>query len=160
MANVPSYMHIRKYIIDMVFEHRDSEVRISSERELSARFHVSRTTVRNALRDLVNDGYIYNRPGRGMFIRATNRRNDSFSLLKSYKIIILIDTAKYSSIDGFTMKLLNGIFHVFASLPVKVQIVNVVGDDMVSELTVSKPDGIIWIRPSRSVLPVLRSCRQ
>ena len=153
-------MHIRKYIIDMVFEHRDSEVRIASERELSARFHVSRTTVRNALRDLVNDGYIYNRPGRGMFIRATNRRNDSFSLLKSYKIIILIDTAKYSSIDGFTMKLLNGIFHVFASLPGKVQIVNVVGDDMVSELTVSKPDGIIWIRPSRSVLSVLKKLRR
>ncbi len=160
MANVPSYMHIRKYIIDMVFEHNDSEVRIASERELSARFKVSRTTVRNALRDLVNDGYIYNKPGRGMFIRATNRRNDSFSLLKSYKIIILIDTAKYSSIDGFSMKLLNGIFHVFASLPVKVQIVNVVGDDMVSELTVSKPDGIIWIRPSRSVLPVLKKLRR
>ena len=68
MANVPSYMHIRKYIIDMVFEHKDSEVRISSERELSARFGVSRTTVRNALRDLVNDGYLYNKPGRGMFI--------------------------------------------------------------------------------------------
>ncbi len=160
MANVPSYMHIRKYIIDMVFEHKDSDVRIASERELSARFKVSRTTVRNALRDLVNDGCIYNRPGRGMFIRATNRRNDSFSLLKSYKIILLLDTGKYSSIDGFSMKLLSGIFHVFASLPVKVQIVNVVGDDMVSELTVNRPDGIIWIRPSHSVLPVLKKLRR
>lgn len=160
MANLPSYMHIRKYIIDMVFEHNDSDVRIMSERELSAKFKVSRTTVRNALRDLVNDGCIYNKPGRGMFIRATNRKNDSFSLLKSYKVIILIDTAKYSSIDGFSMKLLNGIFSVFASLPVKVQIVNVVGDDMVSELTVNRPDGIIWIRPPRSVLKVLKKLRR
>jgi GntR family transcriptional regulator len=42
--------------------------RLPSERELSERYHVSRMTARHALVDLVRDGLIYTRAGKGTFV--------------------------------------------------------------------------------------------
>src|SRR5512138_3336271 len=42
--------------------------RLPSERELSVQFHVSRMTVRQALLELVRDGTIYTRVGKGTFV--------------------------------------------------------------------------------------------
>lgn len=45
--------------------------RLSSEREMQARFEVSRTTVRLAMADLARAGFIYTKPGKGAFVASS-----------------------------------------------------------------------------------------
>lgn len=48
---------------------------LPSERQLCKDYEVSRTTVRNAIRYLVNSGVLYQIQGKGTFIREENREN-------------------------------------------------------------------------------------
>lgn len=41
---------------------------LPSEREFAERFEISRMTVRQAINNLVNDGYLYRQKGRGTFV--------------------------------------------------------------------------------------------
>ena len=49
--------------------------KLPSERQLCRDYDVSRTTVRNALGQLVNSGYLYQIQGKGTFVREQNREN-------------------------------------------------------------------------------------
>src|SRR5690554_2935164 len=65
----PIYMtiqnDIKKDINDGVFQIGDL---VPSENELKDKYNVSRMTVRQALNNLVNDGYLYRHKGKGTFI--------------------------------------------------------------------------------------------
>lgn len=56
---------IKKDIMDGVLQSGDL---VPSENELKDKYHVSRMTVRQALTNLVNDGYLYRHKGKGTFI--------------------------------------------------------------------------------------------
>lgn len=49
--------------------------KLPSERQLCKDFDVSRTTVRNAIKTLVNAGVLYQIQGKGTFVREKNREN-------------------------------------------------------------------------------------
>ncbi len=68
MSNLPAYMLIRQYVIEMVFSRRNRSEPLPTERELCARFQVSRTVVRMALDDLRHDGFLKARARHGLFI--------------------------------------------------------------------------------------------
>jgi GntR family transcriptional regulator, arabinose operon transcriptional repressor len=64
----PKYVQL-KAILRQYFEreHYAANQKIPSEHELTQQFDVSRSTVRQALAELVKEGYIYKKPGSGSF---------------------------------------------------------------------------------------------
>ena len=59
-------------LVDLLKNQMESNMiphdKLPSERELTAQYGVSRTTVRLALKELENTGYIYRRHGKGTFV--------------------------------------------------------------------------------------------
>jgi GntR family transcriptional regulator len=67
----PLYIQIKEYIIAEIKAGRfQPDQRLPSERELSLRFKVGRMTVRQALLELMHEGKIYTRMGKGTFVLA------------------------------------------------------------------------------------------
>jgi len=66
---VPIYVQLKEIIRTSIEEERLApNARIPSELDLSAEFNISRMTVRQAIRELVRDGYVYVRKGEGTFV--------------------------------------------------------------------------------------------
>ena len=65
--SIPLYIQLKnrleQYIIDGIYQDK-----IPSEREIMDEFYVSRSTVRQAIGELVSDGVLEKRPGKGTFI--------------------------------------------------------------------------------------------
>jgi len=66
---IPIYYQIEEYLKKMIETGKFAiNQGIPSERELSGTFKVSRMTIRQAMNDLVNEGYLYRRKGKGTFV--------------------------------------------------------------------------------------------
>ncbi len=161
MANMPEYMRIRHYVIDLVINHPDMDLRIMSERELSSAFQVSRTTVRNALKDLVDEGYLLVKPSSGMYLNPQRAINGLGATRNFYKVLILIGDGKFSYIDGFYMRILGDVFRCWENLPVRLQMLYLVGtkERIVPEILDYSADGALWIRPAPGMQPVIDQLR-
>ena len=81
---VPLYFQIRQYLLDQI---RSEELKpgdaVPSEQAISARFGVSRMTVRQALKSLADLGVIYSQRGKGTFV-AGNKLEKSFRQVLSF----------------------------------------------------------------------------
>ena len=90
--SVPKYLQlkeiIKRYLED---EHYKIGQKIPSETELIEQFHVSRGTVRQTLRELVNDGVIYTEKGRGSFFSGKIQEEQH----RSYLIGVLTPMSSY-----------------------------------------------------------------
>jgi GntR family transcriptional regulator len=87
---IPLYYQLKEFIKDQIQSgvYKINEV-IPSERELSEQFEINRLTVRQAINELVNEGFLYRRRGIGTFVsapkieqpltRLTNFSNDMLS---------------------------------------------------------------------------------
>jgi GntR family transcriptional regulator of arabinose operon len=73
-SNKPKYLKLKEYIIDTIISNglKPGE-KIHSENELAAEFEICRHTVRQAIGELVNDGWLYREHGKGTFV---NKRPD------------------------------------------------------------------------------------
>lgn len=58
----------------------DDNSAIPTEREISSQFAVSRSTVRQAIQKLTDDGYLYSAQGNGTFVMPTISRNSGSTL--------------------------------------------------------------------------------
>ena len=65
---VPKYSQLREILLDLVETELDEDQSIPAERELSARFGLSRMTVRQAVDHLVSEGRLYRVQGKGTFV--------------------------------------------------------------------------------------------
>lgn len=84
----PKYQKLKDYIIQMIKSKAlNAGDKISSENELAEKFDISRHTIRQALSELVNEGWLYKVQGKGTFV---NREPDV--RLKSSKTIGVITT--------------------------------------------------------------------
>jgi GntR family transcriptional regulator of arabinose operon len=69
MDNKPKYQEVKEYIIDYIRSHNlQANDPISSETEFVKLFALSRHTVRRAISDLVNEGWLYKEQGKGTFV--------------------------------------------------------------------------------------------
>jgi GntR family transcriptional regulator len=75
------YLSIKNKIIEKI-DNEEYEVGslIPSERELMDIFQMSRITVRKAIDDLVNEGYLYRVQGKGTYVKNVDVRHDLFSI--------------------------------------------------------------------------------
>lgn len=81
---IPLYVQLQNSLIDEINQNMQPNQKMISEREISSKYEVSRTTVRLALYELENAGYIYKRQGKGTFVAALNRSKQNLSEFYSF----------------------------------------------------------------------------
>lgn len=65
---MPLYFQVMEKLIDKINNEYDKHEKLPSERELCEMYNVSRITVRQALQELTQEGYIYKQHGKGTFV--------------------------------------------------------------------------------------------
>lgn len=76
-SNVPLYSQLKNLIIDKIDngEYPENE-KIPSEQELCEVYSISRPTVRQAISELTNSGYLFKEKGKGTFVSKSKLRID------------------------------------------------------------------------------------
>ena len=88
-ARVPKYYLLKKTIIEKIDnEEFKSEDPIPSERELMEHYQVSRITVRKAIDELVNEGYLYKIQGKGTYVKSEDRSSDLIAITSCTEDVI------------------------------------------------------------------------
>lgn len=78
---IPKYYALKKAIIKKIdMEEYASDQPIPSERELIDKYQISRITVRKAIDELVNEGYLYKIQGKGTYVKSDNKSQDLISI--------------------------------------------------------------------------------
>ena len=78
---IPKYYLLKKMLTERIEnEEFDINEPILSERELMEQYQVSRITVRKAIDELVNEGYLYKIQGKGTYIKTDEKSQDLFSI--------------------------------------------------------------------------------
>lgn len=94
---MPLYQQIKDQVRELVDGRVwASGLRLPSERELIAELDVSRITVRQALRDLVAEGYLTSAAGKGFFVASRSRPQDLRALV-SHTAAMMADGVEPSS---------------------------------------------------------------
>ena len=89
---IHKYLQLKEIIKHHLYDgHYESGQKIPSENELMSRFHVSRSTVRQALAELVNEGVLYKEQGRGSFF--SGKRHDEQH--RSYLIGVIVSRLSF-----------------------------------------------------------------
>lgn len=78
---IPKYILLKKEIIKLI-DNEDlmDDQMIPSERELISKYGVSRITVRKAIDDMVNEGYLYKIQGKGTYVKGDKVKQDLISI--------------------------------------------------------------------------------
>jgi DNA-binding GntR family transcriptional regulator len=85
---MPLYTQIQNYIVEQIETGRwPSQYQLPPERTLAEQFDVSRITAKNAIKGLVEDGYVYRHQGKGTFVSDMKQVVKSAPLARSKKII-------------------------------------------------------------------------
>lgn len=78
---LPKYYLLKRELLSRIETGEYQEGRmIESERELMERYQFSRITVRKALDELVNEGYLYRIQGKGTYVKGDSASQNLFSL--------------------------------------------------------------------------------
>ena len=78
-SRLPLYYQLMDIIIDMIEkEDLKEDEQLPSERELCEIYNISRSTVRQAIQELENEGYIYRIHGKGTFVSREKFRQELF----------------------------------------------------------------------------------
>ncbi|SHF63878.1 transcriptional regulator, GntR family [Caldanaerobius fijiensis DSM 17918] len=149
-ANVPKYQQLKEYVIEYIIkENLNAHDPVFTENELVNKFNVSRHTVRKALDELENEGWIYRKQGAGTFCadRSAVKSVDSnnIAVITTYindyifpRIIRGID--QVLSKEGYTILLYNTNNRIEREI------------DILENVLTKNIRGII-IEPTKSALP-------
>lgn len=76
-SNVPLYSQLKNLIVQKIESGEyQGECRIPSEQELCEQYDISRPTVRQAISELTNNGYLYKEKGKGTFVSKSKCKVD------------------------------------------------------------------------------------
>jgi len=83
-SQVPLHHQVRNYLLNCIERGELSQgQQLLQEREYASRFGISLAPVRQAILDLVKEGYLYRVPGRGTFVRE-QKVEEKISILSSF----------------------------------------------------------------------------
>jgi len=158
MANIPSYMLIRQYVMELFFTHLDYTRPLMSEHALAEKFGVSRSTIRLALDDLVRDGYLERRNRSGMYLS----RNYVVPTPGRYrKILIVTGDGKYTFLSQVFLHILSRVYDWFSTREFRlVQVSLSAACPPAEELVFQSAAGVLWIIPHRDLTPEIEACRK
>ncbi|MEG2511893.1 MAG: GntR family transcriptional regulator [Acetivibrio sp.] len=78
---LPKYYIVKRKLVERIEAEEFSEGEpIVSERELMEEYQVSRITIRKAIDELVNEGYLYRIQGKGTYVKNEEESQDLFSI--------------------------------------------------------------------------------
>jgi GntR family transcriptional regulator len=76
-SNIPLYSQLKNLIIEKIESGEfAAESKIPSEQELCEQYDISRPTVRQAITELTNNGYLYKEKGKGTFVAKSKTKVD------------------------------------------------------------------------------------
>lgn len=82
---IPLYFQLKQLILNEIKEgHYTRGSMIPTEEEISTAFHISRTTVRQAITELVKEGWLYRVKSKGTFVERPKINQDFIQKLESY----------------------------------------------------------------------------
>lgn len=83
---IPLYFQLKELILDEIKkEHYKDGDMIPTENEISEEFQISRTTVRQAITELVQEGWLYRVKSKGTFVTHPKIKQDFLRKLESFK---------------------------------------------------------------------------
>lgn len=139
--NQYKYLQLRQYLINMVL-HGRIEKSLPSERELAEMFQVSRVTVRASLNTLLEEKYLVRSPRRGYYINPQSISE----ILRNRKIIgLLIHTGGIAFYDDDPMNYIQEVCQNCIRNNFLLQILTPSSSSLFQDISVSNPDGLIWI---------------
>ena len=82
---IPLYFQLKKLIVDEIKSRKyEVDSLIPTEKELSDQFDISRTTVRQAITELVQEGWLYRVKSKGTFIARQKLPQDFLQRLETF----------------------------------------------------------------------------
>lgn len=155
-TQVPAYMLIRQYVMEMASCAENNGKKIMSIRELCELYGVSHTTVLKALQELIREGVLIAKPGMGTFInsKASTPFADSSPSIK--QIGLIVQTGNRAHYDQYHLKLISGVFDVLSEKGVFIQLITLpkLDESFPDILKTMNIDGIVWVNPDSEC----RSC--
>jgi GntR family transcriptional regulator len=80
-SEIPLHVQLRKVLQQLIVgNHYEPGKLFPTEREIAERYHVSRTTIREAINDLVRLGYLTRQQGKGTFVARAHGAFDATQL--------------------------------------------------------------------------------
>lgn len=114
-AKIPKYYVLKSAIVEKI-DNEEFQVGepIPSERELMEKYQISRITVRKAVDELVNEGYLYRIQGKGTYVKSDDGGSDLISMTSCTEDVIRLGmtpskkvlSAKLEKADGKRKKIL------------------------------------------------------
>jgi len=68
-SSTPLYKQIKEYFLELIHQNDENSLMLPPEVEIVRQFNVSRTTVRAAMKELVQEGVLERVPGKGTFVK-------------------------------------------------------------------------------------------
>lgn len=87
-SNIPLYMQLVDIFVEQIESNFEEGTKLDSEREICSKYNISRTTVRQALDELVKRGYLNKIQGKGNFIsqkKLNQNLNEFYSFTEEMK---------------------------------------------------------------------------
>jgi len=158
---IPDFVKIRTYIVGLIASasKESGQQRLPSERELCKVFQTSRTTLRKALKQLADEGYLQIKPNLGIFINEEYQSMvDFYSKLHKFVGIIVIG-GETTFFTPFLLRVLSSVMEGLGRQGHCGRMLTVYGDpqqELDFLLQSHQLDGMIFINPTEDLL----KCRE
>lgn len=100
-SSIPLYYQLKNLILDQIEAgHLHTDDQLPSEREISALYEISRQTVRQAINELVLQGFLYRTPGKGTYVAPRKLTQDLLHVTSFTQMIL--DWGKSTSVRAIS----------------------------------------------------------
>lgn len=160
--NLPKYEKLRQYVLDMIFRHMDSDTPIMSEREMCRTFGVTRTTVHQAIKTLIQEEVLIPKQGSGLYVNTQAYRNSFTRFDDVHKILFLASRGHASFFDSWYSNIISKVCAEISRTNSCINLCSLTGEpgSEFEEIMMYRPDGILWLRPDEKCRGVLEKIRK